>query len=214
MSAWLLLLAGGVLLVRGSARYRLRGHPLRLRVPFRRRSRVTTETVVELIEALRDELAAGTSLRPAFERSVASTGHDVVPQALAVCRMGGDVPEALREEAGGEQLLVSLAALWQVSEGSGAAMAAALDRLIDGARDAARLKRTVAGELAAPRASARVLALLPLVGIGMALVSGANPLGFLFTTPAGLACVALAAVFEAAGVMWMRRLVRGIESQL
>lgn len=209
----MLMLAGGWLLVGTSARYRLRREPLRLRVP-RRRQPVTTQTVVELIEALRDELTAGTALRPAFERAVASTGKPVTPQALAVCRMGGDVPAALRDDAADQRLLFSLAALWQVSEGSGAAMAAALDRLVAGARDSARLRREIAGELAAPRASARVLAFLPVIGLGMAFAIGANPLGFLLGTPVGLACVVLAAGFEVTGMLWMRRLVRGIESQL
>lgn len=114
-----LVLAGGWLVVGASARYRLRPGPWHLRLPRRLRRAVSTETVAELIEALRDELTAGTALRPSFERAVASTGKPAVPQALAVCRMGGDVPDALREDAGEERLLVSLAALWQVSEGSG-----------------------------------------------------------------------------------------------
>ena len=214
MSAWLLLLAGGWLLVRRPSRYRLGTGSLQLNWRFRRRPGVTTETVVELIEALRDELAAGIALRSAFERAVTSTGRDVVPQALAVCRMGGDVPEALRADAGDEQLLISLAALWQVSEGSGAAMAAALDRLIDGARDAAQVRWEVAAQLAGPRATAKVLSLLPLVGVGLGVAMGANPLGFLMGTVWGWGCLVLATLFEAAGLVWMRRLVRGVEGQL
>lgn len=210
---WALLLAGAWLVVGKSARYRLRTTPVRLRLP-RRRKPLATETVVELIEALRDELTAGTALRPAFERAVASTGKPVAPQALAVCRMGGDVPEALRNDAGDERLLVSLAALWQVSEGSGGAMAAALDRLVDGARDSARLRREIAGQLAAPRATARVLAFLPVIGLGMGFAMGSNPLAFLLGSPIGWGCLLLASALEAGGIFWMRRMVRGIEQQL
>lgn len=210
---WFLLLAGAWLLVGMSARYRLRTASVRIRWP-RRHKPVTTEAVVEIIEALRDELTAGTALRPAFERAVASTGRPLVPQAVAVCGMGGDVPEALREEARDERLLVSLAALWRVSEGSGAAMAAALDRLVDGARDSARLRREIAGQLAAPRATARVLAFLPPIGLGLGFAMGSNPLAFLLGTPIGWGCLLLASAFETAGILWMRHMVRGIERQL
>jgi tight adherence protein B len=213
MTGWVLLLAGAWLLVATSARGRLRREPWRLRLPRRRRDQ-TTDTAVELIGALRDELFAGTALRAAFERAVHSTGRPVTPQAVAVCRMGGDVPSALRTEAGDEQLLTSLAALWQVSEGSGAAMAAALDRLMDGAAESARLRREIAGQLAAPRATARVLAFLPVIGVGMGFALGADPLGFLLGTPWGWLCLAVAAVLETAGVLWMRALVRRIERRL
>jgi tight adherence protein B len=214
MTGWLLVLTGAWLSVAASARYRLRRDPWRLRVPRRRRNPVSTDTVVELIGALRDELDAGTSLRPAFERAVHSTGRPVTPQALAVCRMGGDVPPALRADAGGEQLLISLAALWQVSEGSGGAMAAALDRLMAGAVESARLRREIAGQLAAPRATARVLAFLPVIGVGLGFALGADPFAFLLGTPWGWLCLAVAAALETAGVLWMRALVRRIERRL
>ena len=111
-------------------------------------------------------------------------------------------------------MVLSLAALWEVSEDSGAALAGALDRLIAGARQAEQVRREVSAQLAGPRATVRVLALLPLVGLGMGLLMGADPIGFLTGTPWGWVCLVVAAVLEVAGVFWMRRLVSGIEGRL
>lgn len=214
MNAWVILMVGAALLVPGSARYRLRGSRTNLRWRARRTPKRTSEQVVELISGLRDELMAGSALRPGLERAAGGLGPQVCPRAVAVSQLGGDVAEALRADADGDQMLLSLAALWQVCEGSGAALATALDRLVEGARQSARIRREVKAQLAGPRATMRVLAVLPLIGVGMGLLMGADPLGFLFTTAWGWLCLALAVMLEGAGMLWMRHLVRRIESQI
>jgi tight adherence protein B len=214
VTAWLLLIVGALLLRPGSARYRLRSGRVRLGVPWGRASGRTPEQIVELISALRDELLAGGALRPSFERAALSAGAQVCPEAVAVCRMGGDVPPALRSDADGEPLLLSLAALWQVCEGSGGALAAALDRLVDSARQGARTRREIKAQLAGPRATMKVLAALPVVGVGMGFLMGANPLTFLLGSVWGWACLVVAMLLEAGGVAWTRKLVRGIEAQI
>jgi tight adherence protein B len=214
VTGWVLLLAGGLLLRPGSVRYRLRARRVRVALPWTRKTVRSPEQIAEVIAALRDELRAGGALRPSLERAVQSAGVDVCPEALAVSRMGGDVPPALRSDAHGEPLLLSLAALWQVCEGSGGALAAALDRLVESARQGARTRREIRAQLAGPRATMKVLAGLPVVGVGMGFLMGANPLAFLLGSVWGWACLILAVLLEAGGVAWTRRLVRGIESQI
>ncbi len=215
MSSAVLIALGLFVLMPGSARGRLRSRRLpqwKLPRPSQRRP---GPAVVEVMAALRDELQAGATLGLAFERAVrGSSDPAVCAQALAVSRMGGDVPTALREQSRDHPLLLSLAALWQVSEGSGAALAGALDRLIDAAEQSAGLQREVAAQLAGPRGTVKVLAVLPLVGVGMGMLMGADPVGFLLGTPWGLGCLLAALALEAAGILWMRRLVSGIEAQL
>lgn len=214
MNGWVVLLLGAALWASPSVRFRLSSPHTPLRWPARRPPRRSTEAVEELIAALRDELMAGAALRIAFERAAHEAGVDVCPQALAVCRMGGDVPDGLRRDARGDPVLLSLAALWQVGEGSGGALAAALNRLLDGARQAAKVRREVRAQLAGPRATMRVLAGLPVIGVGMGLLMGADPVGFLLGSVWGWLCLAAAVGLEALGVAWMRRLVRGIEAQI
>lgn len=213
------LLAAGLLLaipVSSGARVRLRRSvidPAGLIARWRR-GRTSHAEVVDVLGGFRDELRSGGGLREAFVKAAEGCAHPAIARAVATSRLGGDVPGALRDGGGDEPVVLSLAALWEVSEGSGAALAGALDRLIAGAEQAEQVRREVGAQLAGPRATVRVLAGLPVVGIGMGLLMGADPVGFLLGTPWGWACLALAGVLEAAGVVWMRRLVSGIERHL
>lgn len=213
MTGLLLIVVGAGLLVPLSSRSRVMGRSLRrLRFPRPRRSNAEPP-VMDVLSSMRDELLAGAPLRVAFLRSV-ETSAGVLGGALAACRMGADVPAALRRDGANVPVLVSLAALWEVCEDSGAALATSLDRLVEGARQSAALRNEVAAQLAGPRATMRVLAVLPVVGVGMGMLMGADPIGFLLGGLWGWACLVLAVALEAAGMVWTRRLVRTIESRL
>ncbi len=217
MTGELLVVLGLFLVLPSSASVRVR-RERRFRGPAAavtrwRGSRAPQSMLIDLLGGFRDELRSGRGLRGAFESAADGCSHPAIVRALATSRLGGDVPAALR--AGQTQpVVLSLAALWEVSEDSGAALAGALDRLIAGARQAEQVRREVSAQLAGPRATVRVLALLPLVGLGMGLLMGADPIGFLTGTKWGWVCLAVAAVLEVAGVFWMRRLVSGIEGRL
>lgn len=216
MTGALIMCAGLLALLPASARPRVDRRlydPVRLLGRGRTQRRSLTG-VIEVLGALRDELRSGSGLRVAFEKAAGDCAHPAIAHAVATSRLGGDVPSALRERADGQSVVLSLGALWQVSEGSGAALADALDRLVSGAEQGERVRREVGAQLAGPRATVRVLAGLPLVGLGMGLLMGADPLGFLLRTPWGWACLAVATVLELVGVLWMRRLVSGIEAHL
>lgn len=212
MTGLVLFISGVLLLLPPGSRVRLVG-PRRITARFPWRRGPKGPDLVDVITGLRDELLAGAALRTAFERAVGDE-PGYLSGALATCRMGGNVPEALRAAAGREPLLLSLAALWQVSEGSGAALAAALDRLVDAAGDSVKVRAEISAQLAGPRATARVLAVLPLVGVGMGMMMGADPIGFLLGSVWGWGCLVTAVLLEVAGVVWMRRMVASIESAI
>ena len=91
--------------------------------------------------------------------------------------------------------------------------ARALDRVADGLRGEQAVRRELSAELAAPRATARLLALLP--GFAMLLGGGigAHPLRFLTGTPLGLACLVLGLALIASGVVWTDRMARAVEER-
>ena len=74
---------------------------------------------------------------------------------------------------------------------------------------APRWRRTV-GE-AGPKASARILALLPVLGLCVGTMIGAEPLAFLLSPGPGRVLLALGFLFELAGLAWARALVRRAE---
>ncbi|MER5325712.1 type II secretion system F family protein [Streptosporangium roseum] len=207
----------------GTARLRRIGHrprsgPGSLYARFAGRSRPSKRTAawriasIELCQGLAAELAAGRTAGEALARAV-STVEFPDPVALrpliAAARDGGDVPAALlaaAPEQGGEAFR-GLAACWKVSVTAGAGLSVLVDRVAGSLREAQAHRQDVAAQLAGPRATARLLAGLPALGLLMAMGLGMRPLHFLFGSPAGVGCLALGLALDGCGLWWTHRLV-------
>lgn len=134
----------------------------------------------------------------------------VLAEAAAVQQIGGNVPDTLRARAvqPGHGGLLDLARAWQVSSATGAPMAPALEEVASGLAADESLRSVVSAELAAPRSTGKVMAVLPLVGIGLGYLLGGRPLEWLVAAPVGWACLLLGLLLAAAGVLWIERLAR------
>lgn len=167
---------------------------------------------VEACLALAAELAAGRSPAEALEAAAevaAGPAGIALRRAGQAAALGGDVPGALTSVEGSAvpDLLRALAACWSVCAAAGNGLAPAVERLADGlVADAAR-RRAVEAELAGPRATSGLLALLPLAGIGLAAGLGADPVQVLLHTPLGMACLVVGVGLDLLGVWWTGRLV-------
>ncbi len=168
---------------------------------------------VEVCSALAAELRAGRT--PAEALGVAAalapgpTGAGL-RSAAATAGWGGDVSAALRSAApvsAVPEVLRALAACWQVCSSAGSGLASAVDTVAGGVRARQDQERAVAAALAGPRASAVLLAGLPLVGTALAAGLGARPLHVLLHTPLGVACLLLGLSLDLAGLAWTRALV-------
>jgi tight adherence protein B len=69
-------------------------------------------------------------------------------------------------------------------------------------------------QLAGPRATARMLATLPLIGLAMGMLMGADPLQWLLGTAPGLLCLLGGALLTVAGMAWTGRIATAVERQL
>lgn len=165
--------------------------------------------VAELVSGLSAELSAGQPLAAALEQAARGLRPDPCPRARRAARTGGDVAAALLVDArapGGHDL-VALAACWEVAHRSGAGLAGALDRLGQGLRASEQARAQLDGEVAAVRASARLLAALPVVGLLIGQMIGADPLGWLTGSWSGRATLAVGLGLQGLGLVWLRRLV-------
>ncbi|MBX6383365.1 MAG: type II secretion system F family protein [Microbispora sp.] len=167
---------------------------------------------IELCQSLAAELSAGRPPGDALVRAISSVSPPdpaALAPVIAAARDGGDVAAALSGAAparGGEGL-VRLAACWRVSVTVGGGLTALVERVCASLREAQAHREEVAAQLAGPRATARMLAGLPVLGLLMAAGLGMNPLAFLVGGPAGIACLVIGLALDAAGVWWTHKLV-------
>ncbi|TBN55414.1 hypothetical protein EYE40_14485 [Glaciihabitans arcticus] len=100
-----------------------------------------------------------------------------------------------------------LAAAWRVATEAGAPLAPALRSFAASLRSFAQAARAAEEALAAPVATARMVMVLPAVGVLFGMVLGFNTIATLFTTPIGLGCLALGVALLLGAWRWNRRLV-------
>ncbi|WP_153506531.1 type II secretion system F family protein [Cumulibacter manganitolerans] len=163
----------------------------------------------DTLHALAAELRAGHSLAVAL-RATAATGTAPLcrgaGRAAHAVVMGDDPAAALQRAAGGP-LGDRLGALVRLSGTHGIALAHAVDALAADAEDGLRRRRDLAGLLAGPRATANLLAALPVFGVLMGESIGAHPVRTLLHTPAGAVVLVVGVALAAAGVLWTQALV-------
>lgn len=168
--------------------------------------------VIQALGALAAELEAGQPPGTALSR--AGGKPEAWPVTLAAVQVGGDVVAALGIDAREHAVLRQLAACWQVGADTGAGLAVSVGRLAATARAAEDVRVDLEGQLAGPRATARMLALLPLVGIGFGMMLGSDPLAWLLGTTPGRLCLVAGTILTAVGAFWTGRIAARVERLL
>jgi len=155
------------------------------------------ETVARVVQRLAVLLAAGVA--------PASAWRYVDDEIAAVALAGGSIPEALSHRGAAWR---GVAAAWQVAIEAGAPLAPALRTFAASLRALGQASRDIRTALSGPIATARMVMVLPAVGILCGMVLGFDTLATLFTTPAGLVCLGAGALLLLIAQRWNRRLVR------
>lgn len=200
-----LLLAGpGVsvagALVAATAAVRRRG-----RVRERRRVAESVQ-LLEGLEVVIGELRVGAHPSAAAEVAAREI-HGDVARAFAVSaarsRLGGSGAEGLeKSETPVAQELSRVAGAWRVAESQGLGLAELLSAARLDLLGRKRFQDRTRAALAGARATATVLALLPLLGIGLGQLMGAAPLRVLVDSPLGIVLLPLGSGLTCAGLLW------------
>jgi tight adherence protein B len=183
---------------------------LRLR---RRAADRTAQAVVEGCTVLAANLRVGQV--PSRALGTAAAACPLLDPAHETLLLGGDVTavwsrQAEEPGAGG---LRELARAWQVADRSGASLGSTLEQVAAGQTADQALRAVVGSELAAPRATGKVMAALPVLGLAMGYLLGGDPVGWLTAGPAGWACTVAGVAFACSGVLWIEALARAASVQ-
>jgi len=177
----------------------------------RRRDMRRRRSLLSAIRLLVAELEAGSRPGRALAGAAAVAPHHLaaLSAAASTAEEGGDVAEALLSSDAAD--LSPLAHAWRVGTLSGAPIADVLARVADGLVDHEHQHRAVAVALAGPRSSGALLAVLPVVGIGLGAAMGAHPLAVLLGTPGGRLLCCVGVLLDAAGLLWTQRLIQAAQ---
>ncbi len=122
---------------------------------------------------------------------------------------GESIPAALAAQQGEEWRVLAVA--WRLAEQSGAPLSAVLERLAAALAALERLGERRSVLLAGPRATIRLVAVLPFVALLLGAALGFDPLEAL-VTPAGSCAVIVGGALLGAGVQWARLLADRLAS--
>lgn len=168
-----------------------------------------TEALSNGLGGVVDELRAGAHPAIAAAGAAQDTpapAGEVLKAVAATARSGGDVERTLKELRRPLLRTDQLARAWRVSARHGVALADVLDATRRDLDQRAAFARQVHARMAGPRASAAVLAGLPVFGVLLGELSGARPMQVLAGTTAGQLLLVLGALFLAAGLWWTKRI--------
>lgn len=168
--------------------------------------------LAEGMRALVVELRAGT--HPAAAAETAATDADVTTATAlhavaATQRLGGD-PEAVSaaQHSAGSGAVAQLGHAWTLAQRHGLPLADVLAAVQQDVAGRIRFATDVHAGMAGVRASAAVLAALPVVGIVFGTLMGAQPLRVLAGTVTGQLLLLVGSVLLSSGLLWSVRLAR------
>ena len=164
--------------------------------------------------ALAADLRAGLPVPAALSAATAlAMAGPADPAGLSAPR-GSDLSgRAARLAAPGSKQLARITALvgaaGRLAEQTGAPLAELVERIEADARAMDRGLAAAAAQAAGARATAQLLAALPLGGIALGYAIGVDPLAVLLHTPIGAACAVAAIGLQLAGLAWADQLSAG-----
>lgn len=158
--------------------------------------------VARACEVIAGQLQIGRT--PGQALATAAEECEVLVACASAHQVGADVTEALAAAASeaGCAGLSGLARTWRLCERTGSRLSPAAQRVAQAVAAEGQLQSETAAELAVPRATGKLLAMLPVVGVAMGFLAGGDPVSFLTSTLPGRACLAAAVLLACAGLMW------------
>jgi tight adherence protein B len=190
---------------------------MRRRRGMRKRRRAAEAAALQgALDVLVGELRVGAHPVSAFgvaAREVDGVVAAAMQTVASRARIGADVATGMRDVAQRSSLPAhweSLAACWQLAQSHGLAIATLMKVAQSDIVERERFSARVGAGMAGARTTAAVLAGLPVIGIGLGQLIGANPLGFLLGGGAGDWLLVIGVALASSGLLWADRITDGV----
>jgi tight adherence protein B len=176
------------------------------------RGRDEGRQLVTAIDVLVGELRAGAHPATAFAVAADETTGSVAGACRAVAaraRLGADVAAGLRGVAGSSAMPSQwerLAVCWQLAVEHGLAMSALMHAAQRDIAERQRFSDQVRAAMAGARATATILASLPVLSVMMGQLIGARPMAFLFGGALGGWLLVVGLTLVCLGLLWADRI--------
>ncbi|WP_027936208.1 type II secretion system F family protein [Amycolatopsis sp. ATCC 39116] len=183
----------------------------------RRRSKsgfAMRRAMAEALHAMVVDLRAGATPALAAESAAADAPRpvaEILDAVAGAARLGGNLDETLATVTTAEPLSAArrrLVRAWSLSQRHGLPLADLLDAVRQDITAELRFTSQSEAAMSGPRASAMVLAALPVFGLLLGEGMGAHPTHILFATPSGNALLLLGTALITTGAAWSAHLTR------
>jgi tight adherence protein B len=170
--------------------------------------------LADAVSRITEELRAGSHPAAALAgvRADGPLARGILTPAAAAARLGDNVAAALRrgavERPGISADVERIAVAWSLAERHGIPLAELLGSAHHDIRWRVRFGATVRAQLAGPRTTAHVLTALPLLGLGLGQVVGADPVAVLRGGVLGQVLLVVGVALVAAGSAWSEHILR------
>ncbi|HEV7187490.1 MAG TPA: pilus assembly protein TadB [Blastococcus sp.] len=172
-----------------------------------RRADVRLRSLADGLGALAADLRSGRSVAAAIGAAADACADDECGRGLTTALRAPGAPVAGDADPVLREAFVRIGAAGTLSARTGCSLAAVAAAVEDDLRARSRLRLELRAATAAPRASAALLAGLPVLGLAMGTGIGAGPWSVLTGTSVGQALLVAGLGLEAAGLAWSRRLI-------
>jgi len=168
--------------------------------------------LISVLTSIHQELIAGLPVTQAIANVVRDQPENFFSNTRDALATSSDVLGALSLDAKNleNSALQHLITILNINQTSGASITKALDMMTKSALTRQEQSAQISAELSGVKATITVLALLPMLGVALGLMMGVNVAYWLLTNPAGWLCLTFASVLEALGLLWVRKLIRGV----
>jgi len=168
--------------------------------------------LISLLTSIHQELIAGLPVIQAIANVVHDQPKDFFSNSREALTTSSDAFVALSLDAKNLEnpALQQLVTILNINQTSGASITKALDMMIKSALTRQEQSAQIDAELSGVKATITVLALLPILGVILGLMMGVNVAYWLLTNPVGWLCLTFASLLEALGLLWVRKLIRGV----